>query len=144
MIQVLNQKTSLESAVLHTGSLTVRPHSPYPETVPGSTITIIIDHFGRPLRFNSVIDTLFEARLLVGERIMRYGPLALVEGLSPWGNDKVIMTVTPLNRLNWYDLATALKGILNFVSTFESFEFDFDIMYQGFKKVGKGQLKVKE
>lgn len=141
--QVVNGSTSITSEASQNSSLTIRPLSPYPIVVPGSTISIICERFGRSLSIKMVAAMLVEAQSYVAAQMIDAGPLLPVRRQSMWQYEGVVLEMTPSNRLTWFDLMTALEGLLNFVSTFEAFEFSFEIRYQGFRSLGTGHLATK-
>ncbi|KAL8771468.1 MAG: hypothetical protein Q9209_003138 [Squamulea sp. 1 TL-2023] len=118
-----------------------RPSSPYPYVIPGSHISIICTAFGRNLHEMSVYTLLFEVEVFVKSMLQLKGPLALVGVLKPWKLGAVVLTVDPGERLRWFDLAVALEGLVDFISTFEAFAFDFEIRYQGYRSLGFGKLR---
>ena len=123
--------------------LTPRPVSPYPYVIPGSHISIICAAFGRTLPSQIVHAILLEAELFVSHNIMLEGPLAPVNNLARWSFGNVVIEVDPSEKLRWSDLATALEGVLDFVRTFDTFAFTFEIRYQGFRSLGFGRLGLK-
>ena len=119
----------------------MRPESPHIAVIPGTHISVTFDHYGMTLVPESVVSCLFEARFIAGEKIITYGPWGHVHGLQPWGDGNVWMGVTPEERgLLWFDLATAIEGMMEFVAKFGTFEFNFEIRHQG-RPVGKGFIR---
>lgn len=128
---------------LNASSLGVRPESPYPLVIPGSAITVIFDKYGVMLRRSAVFAILVEARFFAGEGIISYGPLAPVGTiLKPWKQRDVVLEVTLSDRLTWFNLLTTVEGLLDFVSTFDTFAFSFEIRYLGSRSLGTGQLRM--
>ncbi|KAL8786941.1 MAG: hypothetical protein Q9213_002483 [Squamulea squamosa] len=120
-----------------------RPTSPYPYVIPGSHISIICATFGRHLHAQSVFALFFETELYIKAMLRVNGPLALIGGLKTWKLGDVVLTVDPGDKLRWFDLAVAVEGLVDFVSTFETFAFDFEIRYEGYRSLGFGKLRLK-
>ena len=123
-------------------SLTTRPESPYPLVIPASPLTIIVDNYGRTLRSGAVYSTLIEARLFAGEGVVIFGPLAPVRTTKSWKQMDVVLGVTPSERLTWFNLLTAIEGVMSFVATFGTFAFSFEIRYQGSRSLRTGQMRM--
>ena len=83
--------------------------------LPNTHISLIFDKYGRDLLNNPVLSTLFQARSIAGEGVVRFGPLAKAKHLRPFkGVGLVTLEVEPSDRLTWYDLFTAIEGLVDF------------------------------
>lgn len=71
------------------------------------------------------------------------GPLAHVRGLKPFELENVVLEFDASDRLIWFDLLTAIEGLLDFISTFGGFERSFVIRKQGSRQIGSGKLMLK-
>ncbi|KAL8762217.1 MAG: hypothetical protein Q9184_001734 [Pyrenodesmia sp. 2 TL-2023] len=126
-------------------SLTLRPESPYPYFIPGSHISIVCAGYGPVLDQEAVFSVLFAAQISVANSVKQLGPLATVERLIPWRLGDVWFEVWPKSngQLRWYDLLTALGGVVDFVKTWETFAFTFEIRWEGYRSLGVGQIRGK-
>lgn len=124
-------------------SLTLRPENPYPYFIPGTHISILFTGYGPVLDQDAVFSVLLGAQMSVAQRVKQFGPLATVERLIPWRLGDVWFEVWPKSngKLRWYDLLTALGGVVDFVKTWETFAFSFEIRWEGYRSLGIGQLR---
>ena len=119
----------------------LRPEDGHVLILPNSHISLIFDKYGQNLLRDPVFTTLFQARFIAGEGVAIFGPLAKAEYLRPFkGVGLVTLEVEPSDRLTWYDLFAAIEGLMDFVSTFGAFEFEFEIRSRGGSPLGKGRL----
>ena len=118
-----------------------RPEDGHVLVLPNTHISLIFEKYGRNLLKNPAFTTLFQARFIAGEAVAIFGPLAKAEYLRPFkGMGLVTLEVEPSDRLTWYDLFAAIEGLVDFVSTFGAFEFEFEIRSRGVRSLGKGRL----
>lgn len=119
-----------------------RPESPYVHVIPGTHISFTCDGFGRALNTEAAFAAFSDALMAVSFMVRQYGPFALTPGdLAPWRVGGVVLDVYPAERLRWFDLLTALEGLVGFIGTFRPFEFTFDIRWQGVRLLALGALK---
>lgn len=86
--------------------------------MPGSAITVVFDNYGVMLRRSAVFAILVEARFFAGEGVLLYGPLApMGTMIKSWKQIDAVLEVTPSDRMTWFNLLTAIEGVLEFVST---------------------------
>lgn len=119
-----------------------RPSSPYPYVIPGSPISVIFSHYRRALHADTVFNVLLAAQIFVVDKLSEHGPLAPVGQLEPWRLRNVVLEVVARSRMRWWDLAGALDGVTDFVSTFGAFAFSFEVRYEGYRELGVGQLRA--
>ncbi|KAL8927709.1 MAG: hypothetical protein Q9208_002124 [Pyrenodesmia sp. 3 TL-2023] len=138
------ENSTLLASTLRNTSLTLRPESPYPYVIPGSHISIVCAGYGPALDAEAVFSVLFGAQMSVARKVKQFGPLATMDRVIPWRLGDVWLEVWPHAeaRLRWCDLLTALEGVVDFVRTFETFAFTFDIRWQGYRSLGFGQLRM--
>lgn len=141
--QPASSNSSVAASGLQNETLAVRPSSPYPYTIPGTQITILCAGFGSALDPAAVLVILLDAEIAVSGMVMLYGPLALVDHVNPWRSGNVVLDVHPDARLRWFDLLTAIQGAGEFMSTFGSFAFTFEIRHQGRRSLGVGHFRLR-
>ncbi|KAL9012211.1 MAG: hypothetical protein Q9173_003005, partial [Seirophora scorigena] len=126
-------------------SLTVRPESPYPFVIPGSHISILCARYGQILDQETVFALLIAVQTSVNRRLKQLGPLVAVDEFIPWKLNDVVFEIRPKpdGKLRWFDLVVALEGVVDFLIRFETFEFTFEIQWEGFRSLGFGQLRAK-
>lgn len=122
-------------------TLTERPESPHIQVIPKSQISLTYAAYGDTLRSSSVSIIFAGLKLYVEERIQHIGPLGLVKELHPIKVEHAELIINPSDRLRWFDLLTVLDGLMDFVSTYGTFAFAFQIRYQGGRLLGHGQLR---
>ena len=137
----VNNNNSLPLGLQRNDTLTERPESPHIQVIPKSHISLTYAAYGDNLNSLSVFTILTGAKLYVDDRIKHLGPLGLVNGLHPWLVNDAELTITPSDRLRWFDLLTVLDGLMDFVNTYDTFAFAFQIRYQGGRLLGFGQLR---
>lgn len=121
-------------------TLKARPSDPYSYTIPETQISINFAGFGSTLNSDTVLSILAGAEIFVAGMVRRSGPLAPVDRLTRWKLDRVVFEIFPTDRLRWFDLLTALGGMLDFLETFGTFAFVFEINYQGYRSLGVGHM----
>ncbi|KAL8681272.1 MAG: hypothetical protein Q9186_002583 [Xanthomendoza sp. 1 TL-2023] len=142
--QLANSNSTVALDDLQNGTQqAARPSSPYPYVIPGTQISIYCAGYGRRLDPEAAFATLLDAEITVIESVQQRGPLALVDQVGPWKFGNVVLDVYPEDRLRWFDLMTALGGVVDFMSTFETFAFTFEIRWQGRRSLGVGHLRPK-
>ncbi|KAG7004263.1 hypothetical protein G7Y79_00026g058470 [Physcia stellaris] len=104
-------------------------------------ISLTYAAYGDNLDSLSVFIVLNGAKLYVDDRVKHLGPVALVDELHPWKVSDAELTITPSDRLRWFDVLIALEGLMDFVDKFDTFAFAFQIRYQGGRLLGHGQLR---
>ncbi|KAL8909693.1 MAG: hypothetical protein Q9207_000002 [Kuettlingeria erythrocarpa] len=137
--------STLSAGTPRNTTLRVRPESPYPYAIPGSQISILCAGYGPSLDQGTVFAILLAAHVSVSRRVKEFGPLATVDRVNPWKLDDVVLGIWPKpdGKLRWYDLLQALDAVTDFVTTFETFAFSFEIRWQGYRSLGIGQFQGK-
>ena len=137
----INGNNSLILGLRRNDNLTERPESPHIQIISQSHISLTYAAYGNDLNSLSVFTIFTGAKLYVEDRIKHVGPLGLVNELHPWKVNDAEFTIHHADRLRWFDLLTALDGLIDFVNTFDTFAFAFQIRYQGGRLLGFGQLR---
>ena len=137
----INSNDSLPLCLRRNDTLTERPESPHVQVIPNSHISLTYAAYGDNLDSLSVFIILTGAKLYVDDRVKHLGPVALVDELHPWKISDAELTITPSDRLRWFDVLIALEGLMDFVDKFDTFAFAFQIRYQGGRLLGHGQLR---
>ncbi|KAI4096020.1 MAG: hypothetical protein LQ344_001254 [Seirophora lacunosa] len=125
--------------------LTDRPEIPHPFLIPGSHISLVCTRYGQALDPETVFALLIAAQKSVSRRLKQIGPLATVDNLTPWKLNNVMFEIRlePDGKLRWSDLVVALEGVVDFLIKFQTFEFTFEIRWEGSRSLGFGQLRGK-
>ncbi|KAL9044593.1 MAG: hypothetical protein Q9206_007379, partial [Seirophora lacunosa] len=125
--------------------LTDRPEIPHPFLIPGSHISLVCTRYGQALDPETVFALLIAAQKSVSRRLKQIGPLATVDKLTPWKLNNVMFEIRlePDGKLRWSDLVVASEGVVDFLIKFQTFEFTFEIRWEGSRSLGFGQLRGK-
>lgn len=118
------------------------PSSPYPYVIPNSHISLIFAAYGPQLSASTVFTIFLDAQIYISTKVRVLGPFALVDALQPWKLGNVVMELVPGRRLRWWDLMIAIEGLVDFVGSFGAFAFGFEIRWEGFRELGRGELRV--
>lgn len=142
-LQSTSDNGSLTTGAQQNGTLIERPESPHSHDIPGSHISLLCVGYGTTLNSGSVFALLLGAQIFMRRMVVLHGPLATVSYLAPFKLENVVLEVRPSNRLRWADLLIAVEGVADFVATWDTFAFTFDIRWQGVRSLGVGQLRPK-